>query len=163
MNLYGFASADPINLSDPFGLSDCEKQWTEECDKPLESPMFDPVAFVSGFMPGLVRGLFVRATAAAVPTVSNRALQNTMRALFSPGDKVAGGTAGAIRQEAMTGAPVGGRFHLQKGMERIRNLENILERETLSAADRVAAERVLADLRSAVRFAQEQAKKSAAK
>ena len=79
-----------------------------------------------------------------------RALQRTISALFRPGDRIAGGTAGAIRLEATTGQAVGGRFHLQKGIERIRNLENILGGEELSAADRVVAERLLGDLRRAV-------------
>jgi hypothetical protein len=109
--------------------------------------------------------LFTRgatATANAVPSASNPALQNTINALFQPGDKLAGGTAAAIRREAMNGTAVGGRFHLPKGIQRIRNLENILHREELSAADRALAQQLLADLRSAVRFAQEAAAKRAA-
>jgi hypothetical protein len=61
----------------------------------------------------------------------------------------------------VTRTAVGGRFHLQKGIERIRNLENILAREELSAADRGLAERLLSDLRSAVEFAQEMARRAA--
>ena len=80
---------------------------------------------------------------------------------FRTSDRIAGGTAGAIRREAITGRPVGGRFHLQKGVERIRNLENILLREELSAVDRPVAQGLLKDLRSAVRFAEDLSKRVA--
>ena len=101
------------------------------------------------------------ALADAIPTASNPALQRTISALFRPGDRIAGGTAGAIRLEATTGQAVGGRFHLQKGIERIRNLENILGGEELSAGDRVVAERLLGDLRRAVQFAQDMLRRAA--
>lgn len=100
-----------------------------------------------------------REAAAAVPTASNAALSNTISALFRAGDRIPGGTAGAIRNEAITGQATGGVFHLQKGIERIANLERILRRETLNAADRATAERLLGDLRDAVNFAREQAGK----
>jgi hypothetical protein len=90
-----------------------------------------------------------------VPTAENTALQNTLKALYQGTDEIEGGTAGAIRQEALTGEPTKGVFHLQKGIERIRNLENILQRESLSEADKATAERELGKLRDAVRFAQE--------
>lgn len=50
---------------------------------------------------------------------------------------------------------------MQKGIERVRNLENILAREELSAADRALAERLLSDLRGAVEFGQEMARRAA--
>ena len=37
-----------------------------------------------------------------------------------------GGTADAIREELATGNPVGGRSHIQKGRERLRQIERIL-------------------------------------
>jgi len=54
LNLYGFANGDPVNFSDPFGLCP-ERPWEcpeiqeegkrlAEIDKPLESPLVDPVA-----------------------------------------------------------------------------------------------------------------------
>jgi hypothetical protein len=129
------------------------------------------VLLLAGGIAGGIRSLFTRtfaraaaadATATAgIPTATNPALQRTISALFRPGGRIAGGTAGAIRHEAVTRTAVGGRFHLQKGIERIRNLENILAREELSAADRGLAERLLSDLRSAVEFAQEMARRAA--
>jgi hypothetical protein len=98
-----------------------------------------------------------RQAATAIPTAANAALSNTIGALFKAGDEIAGGTAGAIRNEAITGQATRGVFHLQKGIERIAHLERILRRETLSAADRATAERLLGDLRDAVNFARERA------
>ena len=99
------------------------------------------------------------AAATEIPTASNGALQNTIKALFRAGDRLPGGTAGAIHNEALTGQPTGGVFHLQKGIERIANLTRILAREELSAADRATAEKLLTGLKDAVKFAQEQAAK----
>jgi hypothetical protein len=126
---------------------------------------------LAGGIAGGIRALFTRvfaraaaadATATAgIPSATNPALRRTISALFRRGDRIPGGTAGAIRQEAASGTAVGGRFQLQKGIERIRNLENILAREELSAADRAVAEQLLSDLRSAVQFAQEAARRAA--
>lgn len=77
-------------------------------------------------------------------------LEGALRELFRESDKIPGGTAGAIRQELKTGVPVGGRSHIQKGQERVTQLERILAREELSPADRATAESVLRDLRDAL-------------
>jgi hypothetical protein len=98
-------------------------------------------------------------TASAIPTATNAALTNTIRALFRAGEELPGGTAGAIRNEALTGQPTRGVFHLQKGIERIANLERILRREPLNSADRATAEKLLGELRGAVKFAREQAER----
>lgn len=39
-----------------------------------------------------------------------------------------GGLSDAIRHELKTGELVGGKSHIQKGMERLKNLENILKK-----------------------------------
>jgi hypothetical protein len=105
-------------------------------------------------------GLFGGASAAAgggeLPTVSNPALQRTMNALYKATDEIPGGTAGAIRNEALTGQPTNGVWHLQAGIERMTNLQKILKTQGLNATDRATAERELAKLRDAVRFAREQ-------
>jgi RHS repeat-associated protein len=172
LNLYGFANGDPVNFSDPFGL--CEP-WPECASGALASPgLFDPVMLLAGGIAGGIRSLFTRAftraaaadaTAAgassAAPRVANRALQRTLNELSRPGDRIAGGTAGAIRQEAMTLRPTGEVFHYQKGIERIANLQRILGREELSAADREVAEQALRELRDAVRMFEEAARRAA--
>lgn len=60
-----------------------------------------------------------------------------------------GGTADAIRVELATGNPVGGRSHIQKGRERLRQIEKILERNP-GHPDRVLLERLRDDLRDAL-------------
>ena len=89
--------------------------------------------------------------AEAIPKASNPALQRTIDALFQPTDRLPGGTAGAIRHELETGELVGGRSHLIKGADRIRNLERIMRRENLSPADRATAQRLLHDLQDALK------------
>jgi RHS repeat-associated protein len=166
VNLYQYSASNPASFADPFGL--CEP-WPECASGALASPgFFDPIAGLAGGLVGGARALFARAIGRAVsaqavpmPTATNPALQRTIAALFRPGDKIAGGTAGAIRHEAATGVAVGGRFHLGKGIDRIRNLENILDRESLSPEDAATARELLADLRDAVRFAETQARRSA--
>lgn len=91
---------------------------------------------------------------AAIPAATNPRLQNTISALFRAGDRIAGGTAGAIRHEALTGDLVGGKPHLQKGIERIANLERIIRSQHLDQTDMRTAQRLLEDLRSAVAFAE---------
>jgi hypothetical protein len=49
MNHYGFASGDPINFSDPFGLKQCGKPGETPCAGGLEGAgLLDPIAWVSG-------------------------------------------------------------------------------------------------------------------
>lgn len=62
-----------------------------------------------------------------------------------------GSTADAIRHELATGLPTAGRFHLQKGEEYIRVLENWLIRNpSASHHDRLLAETLKNDLRNAL-------------
>lgn len=60
----------------------------------------------------------------------------------------------------MTLRPTGGVFHYQKRLERIPNLQRILRREELSAADREIAEGALRELREAVRMFEEAARRA---
>lgn len=60
-----------------------------------------------------------------------------------------GGTADAIREELATGSPVGGRSHIQKGRERLRQIERILQRNP-NHPDRALLERLRDDLRNAL-------------
>jgi hypothetical protein len=46
-----------------------------------------------------------------------------------------GGLADAIRHELTTGELVGGKSHITKGIERVRNLGNIIAKQNLSDAD----------------------------
>ena len=60
-----------------------------------------------------------------------------------------GGTADAIREELATGNSVGGRSHIQKGRERLRQIERILQRNP-DHPDRALLERLRDDLRDAL-------------
>jgi RHS repeat-associated protein len=67
LNLYGFASGDPVDYADPFGLLDCNKKTGEGCseeykrllkeDKPLETPLIDPVEIAVDVATGGAAGL----------------------------------------------------------------------------------------------------------
>jgi len=91
----------------------------------------------------------------STPAVDSQKLQNLVNSLYNgtanPNRVGNGTTMDAIRHELATGAPVGGKFHLQKGQESIRALENWLKgNPNASYRDRVVAESLLNDLRRAV-------------
>ena len=83
--------------------------------------------------------------------VSNPKLRNTIKEMYRPGAKVGdGGLADAIRHEIKTGKLVGGKSHVQKGTERLRNLERISKRETLTKQERKIVEGLIKDLKRAL-------------
>ncbi len=83
--------------------------------------------------------------------VSNPKLKNVIKELYRPGAKIGdGGLADAIRYEKKTGKLVGGKSHIQKGTERLKNLENISKRETLTKQERRILEDLIKDLRKAL-------------
>ena len=83
--------------------------------------------------------------------VSNPKLRNTIKEMYRPGAKVGdGGLADAIRHEIKTGKLVGGKSHVQKGTERLRNLERISKRETLTKQERKIVEDLIRDLKRAL-------------
>jgi hypothetical protein len=92
----------------------------------------------------------IAGTARTIPQAANGRLQNAIRMLFKPTDRLSGGTAGAIRHTKTTGQLVGGSDHIVAGTERARYLEKILQSENLSPSDRVLAESLLQDLRDAL-------------
>ena len=83
--------------------------------------------------------------------VSNSKLKNTIKEMYRPGAKTGdGGLADAIRYENNTGELVGGKSHIQKGTERLRNLERIVNRETLTKQERKIVEDLIKDLKRAL-------------
>lgn len=60
-----------------------------------------------------------------------------------------GGTADAIREQLQSGELVGGRDHIRKGQERLRQIEKILERNP-NHPDRDLLERLRDDLKDAL-------------
>ena len=80
--------------------------------------------------------------------VSNPKLRNTIKEIYRPGAKVGdGGLADAIKHEIKTGKLVGGKSHIQKGTERLKNLERILKRETLTKQERKIVEELIKELK----------------
>lgn len=55
-----------------------------------------------------------------------------------------------MRHELATGTLVGGRSHVTKARERVRQLQKILGREDLSAVDQATATRILHGLQDAL-------------
>lgn len=83
---------------------------------------------------------------------SNRKLKNTIDQLYRPGATIGdGGLADAIRYQLSTGELVGGKDHLIKGAERVRNLENIIKHEKLNNIDKQLAQKLLIELKNALR------------
>ncbi len=83
--------------------------------------------------------------------VSNPKLKNTIKEMYRPGAKVGdGGLADAIRYEIKTGKLVGGKSHIQKGTERLRNLERIFKSKTLTEEERKIIEDLIKDLKRAL-------------
>ena len=63
----------------------------------------------------------------------NEKLKNTIKEMYRENANVGdGGLADAIRHELNTGELVGGKSHIIKGEERVRNLENILKNQNKS-------------------------------
>jgi hypothetical protein len=84
-------------------------------------------------------------------SVSDQKLKNAIDQMYRPGAKVGdGGLADAIREQLSTGKIVGGKDHLTKGFERVRNLENIIKEGKLNIGDSQAAHKVLSDLKNAL-------------
>lgn len=84
------------------------------------------------------------------PSAKDPQLQRAIDRLFQETDRLPGGTAGAVRNEARTGLPTGNKFHTMKAQQNITNLEKILRRTNLDPVDRATAEALVADLKSAL-------------
>ncbi|WP_131923222.1 hypothetical protein [Hazenella coriacea] len=83
--------------------------------------------------------------------VSNKKLKNTINEMYRRGATTGdGGLADAIRVETRYGVLVGGKSHIKKGLERVRNLENIMRNEKLSESDWKHANELINDLKRAL-------------
>ena len=77
----------------------------------------------------------------------NLALKRVINQLYRPTAKIGdGGTADVIREELLRGNTK----HVQKGLERIRNLQNIISKNTLSPNDLRIANELMKDLQNAL-------------
>ena len=83
--------------------------------------------------------------------VSNRKLKETINQIYRPNAKIGdGGLADAIRHEIRTAELVGGKSHVTKGVERLKNLENILKREDLSPSEEKLIKELIDNLKNAL-------------
>ncbi|MBR5271035.1 MAG: hypothetical protein IKV64_02500 [Clostridia bacterium] len=82
---------------------------------------------------------------------SNQKLKNTINEMYRPNAKKGdGGLADAIRYETKTKELVGGKSHIQKGKERLKNLENILKKQQLNSSDKNIIKDLIDDLKDAL-------------
>jgi hypothetical protein len=84
------------------------------------------------------------------PNAHNPQLRKALDELYKPTDKYPGGTAGILRKETELGWP---KEHLIKAGQSIARLKEIINNEPLSRTDRKIAERLIHDLRSAIKQA----------
>ena len=86
------------------------------------------------------------------PHVENQELKKIVDNLYKPNAKVgSGSTAAALREELVTGKPVGGKMHKIKTIESINRLDDwIRNNPTALSGDRAAAENILKDLHNAL-------------
>ena len=83
--------------------------------------------------------------------VKNPKLKNAINEIYRPGAKTGdGGLADAVRYELKTGKLVGGKSHIQKARERVKNLENIIKKQNLCSSDLKIAKELLKDLKNAL-------------
>ena len=98
---------------------------------------------------GRTRGSGKREELLSIAT--NQKLRNTINEMYRPNAKKGdGGLGDAIRYEKRTHKLVGGKSHLQKGIERLKNLENILKKQNLNSTDIRIIKELLKDLRDAI-------------
>jgi hypothetical protein len=90
------------------------------------------------------------------PHVRDPKLKEIVNDLYRPNAKIgSGSTADAIRHELLTGNPVKGKVHLQKGDDSLRALNRWnRNNSTASPGDRAAAESLIKDLNDAMRYEQ---------
>ena len=82
---------------------------------------------------------------------TNQKLKNTINEMYRPNAKKGdGGLSDAIRYEKKTNKLVGGKSHIRKGIERLKNLENILKKQDLNSTDKQIIKELIKDLRDAL-------------
>lgn len=82
--------------------------------------------------------------------VSNRKLKEAINQIYRPNAKIGdGGVADAIRHEIKNTELVGGKSHLTKGAERLKNLEKIPKREDLSPSEKKLIKELIDNLKGA--------------
>lgn len=82
---------------------------------------------------------------------TNKKLKNTISEMYRPNAKTGdGGLGDAIRYEIKNKKLVGGKSHIQKGIERLKNLQNILKKQNLNSTDKQIIQELMKDLKNAL-------------
>jgi hypothetical protein len=99
------------------------------------------------------KGLAPKSGKLNAPNATDAVLQDAYRNLWRPEDARLGGTIGELLPEVEAGAPL---KHLEKAKGRLKQLiDRVNDRANpLSKADRAGAERVINDLKDAIRIAE---------
>ena len=83
---------------------------------------------------------------------SDPKLKNTIDEMYRRGAEIGdGGLADAVRYELETGKLVGGKSHIKKCQERIKNLKNLLRKNNMNQDDTNLASNLLQDLINALK------------
>jgi hypothetical protein len=80
------------------------------------------------------------------PNVSDPNLQKLVNVLFQPTDQLAGGTAGAVRYEQMTGDLLSQAGHALKAGNVLKAVQNLVRQGNLSFHDQQVAREIVRDL-----------------
>ena len=89
----------------------------------------------------------------SAPAVTDPRLKVVVGQLFKTADRLPGGTAGALRFEALTGRLLSRTGHVQSGLERLGNLRKVIRAGGLDKRDTRVALRLQRDLVNALRMA----------
>ena len=88
---------------------------------------------------------------ALLQSATNPKLRNAINELYRAGAKFGdGGAAMAARYQLQTGRLIGGVDHVNKAIQRIRNLENVIRNQNLNPSDLEIAQNLIVDLRKAL-------------
>ena len=83
---------------------------------------------------------------------TNQKVKEAVNQIYRPNAQIGdGGLGDAIRHELATGDLVGGKSHIKKGQERLKNLENILKSENLSPDEERMVRDLFDDLQKALK------------
>ncbi len=84
-------------------------------------------------------------------SIENSKLKNVADQIYRPGASHGdGGLADAVRYELSTGEYVGGKSHLLKATERVKNLQNVINKQNLNHKDLEIANKLLINLKNAL-------------
>ena len=83
--------------------------------------------------------------------MTNKRAWNVVDQLYRPGAKHGdGGTADALKEEIRNNRTIQGKSHYQKAKERMKNIENILDKEKLSEIEKESLNEIYKKLKEAV-------------